>query len=253
MRPIFPPRLILPSLLFFGVLTVGLRVGAVWDAAVAGKMPPIAARAAETKSDAPPAVTPPAAAGQPAPTPSAAPSPPPVDAAKGPDTKAEDTKPADPAAAQVKAEEDDETSPAEMEVLKQLAHRRDQLDKRGKDLDTREALIKVGEQRVDQKIKEMQSIRLQLQQMVDQINGAQQTQLENLVKIYETMKPADAAKIFESLDMPVLLGVIQRMKPKSTAPILAAMKPEKAKEVTVALTKEDQLPSDKDNKDAGKK
>ena len=49
---------------------------------------------------------------------------------------------------------------------------------------------------MDQKIKEMQSLRLQLQGMVDQINGAQQTQLENLVKIYETMKPADAAKIF---------------------------------------------------------
>ena len=129
-----------------------------------------------------------------------------------------------------------------MEVLKQLSHRRDQLDKRGRDLDRREELMKVGEQRVDQKIKEMQSLRLQLQGMVDQINGAQQTQLDNLVKIYETMKPADAAKIFETLDMSVLLGVIQHMKPKSTAPILAAMAPEKAKEVTVALTKQDQLP-----------
>ena len=91
----------------------------------------------------------------------------------------------------------------------------------------------------------MESLRLQLQSMVDQINGAQQAQLDNLVKIYETMKPADAAKIFETLDMPVLLGVIQRMKPKSTAPILAAMAPEKAKEVTVALTKQDQLPQGK--------
>src|SRR6202012_4485213 len=118
---------------------------------------------------------------------------------------------------------DDDSSPAEMEVLKQLSHRRDELDKRAHDLDTREALIKVGEQRVDQKIKEMESLRVQLQTMVDQINGAQQAQVDNLVKIYETMKPADAAKIFETLDMPVLLGVIQRMKPKSTAPILAAM------------------------------
>jgi len=55
-------------------------------------------------------------------------------------------------------------------------------------------------------------------------------------------KPEDAAKIFETLDMPILLNVIQRMKPKNTAPILAKMPPEKAKEVTVALTKIDQLP-----------
>ena len=137
---------------------------------------------------------------------------------------------------------DDDSSPAEMEVLKQLSNRRDQLDRRAHDLDTRESLIKVGEQRVDQKIKEMESLRLQLQAMVNQISSAQQTQIENLVKIYETMKPADAAKIFEALDMPVLLNVIQRMKPKSTAPIMAAMAPEKAKEVTIALTKQDQLP-----------
>ena len=71
---------------------------------------------------------------------------------------------------------------------------------------------------------------------------AQTAQLDNLVKIYETMKPEEAAKIFDTLDMPILLGVIQKMKPARTAPIMAKMPPEKAKEVTVALTKQDQLP-----------
>jgi flagellar motility protein MotE (MotC chaperone) len=133
-------------------------------------------------------------------------------------------------------------SPAEMEVLKQLSGRREALDRRARDLDTREALIKVAEQRVDQKIKEMESLRQQLQSMVNQVSEGQAQQLENLVKIYETMKPDDAAKIFETLDMPTLLGVVLRMKPKSTAPIMAKMAPEKAKELTVALTKQDQLP-----------
>ena len=119
------------------------------------------------------------------------------------------------------------------------------LDKRAKELDTREALIKVAEQRVDQKIKEMEKLRQQLQAMVNQVGETQAAQLDNLVKIYETMKPKDAAKIFEALDMPVLLNVIQRMKPKSVAPIMASMAPQKAKEVTVALTKQDQLPQAK--------
>lgn len=137
---------------------------------------------------------------------------------------------------------DADAGPAEMDVLKQLAARRAELDKRAHALDTREALIKIAEQRVDQKIKEMETLRLQLQGMVNQANGAQQAQLDNLVKIYETMKPADAAKIFDTLDMPVLLGVIQRMKPARTAPVLALMTPDKARDVTVALTKQDQLP-----------
>jgi flagellar motility protein MotE (MotC chaperone) len=137
---------------------------------------------------------------------------------------------------------DPDASAAEMDVLKQLSDRREQLEKRSHDLDTREALLKVTEQRIDQKMKEMAALRQQVQALVDQAGGAQQAQLDNLVKIYETMKPDEAAKIFDTLDMPVLLGVIQRMKPARTAAIMAKMPPEKAKEVTIALTKQDQLP-----------
>jgi flagellar motility protein MotE (MotC chaperone) len=56
------------------------------------------------------------------------------------------------------------------------------------------------------------------------------------------MKPKEAAKIFETLEMPVLLGVVQKMKPARTAAVMAEMNPEKAKDVTIALTKQDQLP-----------
>ncbi len=136
----------------------------------------------------------------------------------------------------------DDASPAEMEVLKQLSNRRQELEKRSHDIDTREDLLKIAEQRVDQKIQDLDKLRKQLQGMVTQVSEQQQAQLENLVKIYVTMKPKDAAKIFEGLDMPILLSVIQRMKPARTAPILAEMNPDKAKEVTVALTKQDKLP-----------
>ncbi|MFA5041684.1 MAG: hypothetical protein WC464_08645 [Bdellovibrionales bacterium] len=138
--------------------------------------------------------------------------------------------------------DDEEVSPAEKDVLKQLSTRREQLEKRSRDLDTREALLKVTEQRVGQKIKEMEVLRGQVQALVNQAGGVQTAQLDNLVKIYETMKPDEAARIFETLDMPVLLGVIQRMKPARTALVMAKMPPDKAKEITIALTKRDQLP-----------
>ncbi|MGE3623777.1 MAG: hypothetical protein AB7H77_07910 [Bdellovibrionales bacterium] len=224
-------RAILPLLMFFGVLTLGLRIGDVWEIAGSGRTGSAGTAFAEEAH----AEKPEAAA------PDASPSPPKVDEAKP-----SEGKPAEHAAeTSTNVAPDDDASPAEMEVLRQLSSRRAELDKRTKTLDTREQLLKVAEQRVDQKIKEMQTIRLQLQGMVDQISGAQAQQTENLVKIYETMKPKDAARIFETLDMPVLLGVIQRMKPKSTAPIMAEMKSEKAKEVTVALTKQDQIPQPK--------
>jgi flagellar motility protein MotE (MotC chaperone) len=215
------PRLLLPLIILMGVLIIGMRVDDIRTTASKGQLFSRDALA-ETKPEAAAAPAAPDAAK-------------PAEAAKTANGETLSTSVAPPPA-------DEDTSPAEMEVLKQLSSRREELDRRSKELDTREALIKVAEQRVDQKIKEMESLRQQLQSMVNQVSEAQTTQLENLVKIYETMKPDEAAKIFESLDMPILLGVVLRMKPKSTAPIMAKMAPEKAKELTIALTRQDQLP-----------
>lgn len=218
------PRLLLPLAIFLGVTVMGLRVVDMVDLAASGRLIGAQAQAASKEAD----------------------------KHETPQSKPADTHAAEPKAAEKTAEKpaeptaelefDDDASPAEREVLKQLAGRREQLDKRSRDLDSREMLVKVTEQRVEQKIKELETLRQQLQSMVNNANEAQQAQLENLVKIYETMKPDEAAKIFETLEMPVLLGVIQKMKPARTAPIMARMAPEKAREVTVALTKQDQLP-----------
>jgi len=213
------PFYLLPTLILVGLMIAGLHAADVWDSISSGRAFASAAMA-QSKTETAPTASPAA------------------DAAKS-------AAPAADAGISAPPPDDADVSPAEMEVLKQLSDRRAQIDKRAKDLDTREALIRVAEQRVDQKIKEMETLRLQLQSMINQVSEAQAAQVENLVKIYETMKPEEAARIFETLDMPVLLSVIQRMKPAHTAPILAKMAPEKAKEITVALTKQDQLPQGK--------
>ncbi len=207
------PRFLLPCVLVFSLAIVALRAAEIWDTVSSGKlfMQPAHAQDAGVKT-------------------------PPAPEAPAPNLKTTDE------AKGYTAPPTADASPAEMDVLKQLADRREQLEKRSRDLDTRDALLKITEQRVEQKIKEMEILRVQLQSMVNQAGEAQQVQLDNLVKIYETMKPEEAAKIFESLDMRVLLGVIQRMKPVRTAPILAKMAPDKAKDITIALTKQDQLP-----------
>jgi flagellar motility protein MotE (MotC chaperone) len=56
-----------------------------------------------------------------------------------------------------------------------------------------------------------------------------------LVHVYETMKPRDAATIFDALDMQVLLGVLDRMAERKAAPILAAMQPDRARLATQLL------------------
>lgn len=213
------PRRVLPLMVFLAVAMVGLRVNDMWNAASgASRFNAVTAAFAESK---PEVLAPP-----PAPAKTEAP-------------KAEAAPPPVPAAP---PDEEQETSGSEMLLIKELSARREQLDKRAKELDTRQSLIRVAEQRVDQKIREMETLRTQLQSMVNQASEAQQVQIDNLVKIYETMKPKEAARIFETLELPTLLNVVQRMKPARTAPIMAEMAPAKAKEITVALTRQDQLP-----------
>jgi flagellar motility protein MotE (MotC chaperone) len=59
------------------------------------------------------------------------------------------------------------------------------------------------------------------------------------------MKPKDAARIFEELEMDILLPVVERMKERKTAPILAKMNADKAKAITTELAQRRLLPEKK--------
>lgn len=123
----------------------------------------------------------------------------------------------------------------EIELLQSLAKRRDELDRRAAALDQREALLAAAEQRMDQKLAELKAIQQQIQSTVTQQQQAQDAQYKSLVKTYEVMKPKDAAVIFDTLDLDVLLELAGRMKEAKLAPVLAAMDPAKAQQVTVEL------------------
>ena len=58
---------------------------------------------------------------------------------------------------------------------------------------------------------------------------------QGLVKVYETMKPKDAASIFNDLSMPVLLQLMDLMTDTKAASVMAAMNPDKARDVTAEL------------------
>jgi flagellar motility protein MotE (MotC chaperone) len=126
-------------------------------------------------------------------------------------------------------------NPSEIEVLQQLAQRRAALDQRAGDLDQREVLLQAAEKRIDDKIAKLQELQNSIASDVQKRSAEDDARIQSLVKIYEAMKPKDAAQIFEQLDMPVLLSVLQRMKELKTSPILAAMDPVKAKTITTAL------------------
>ena len=126
-------------------------------------------------------------------------------------------------------------SPSEIEVLQKLSDRRATLDRRAQDMAQQEVVLKAAEQRVDEKLAKLKSMETEIGGIVDQKEKEGDERMKGLIKIYETMKPREAARIFEELETPAVLDVLGQMKEAKAAPILAAMDPVKAKTVTAAL------------------
>lgn len=130
----------------------------------------------------------------------------------------------------------------EIVLLQSLSQRREEIEQRAREIDEREVLLKAAEQRIDQKIAELETLQGSIEALLVKHDEQTDGQMQSLVKIYESMKPKDAARIFEELDMDVLLEVVERMKERKTAPILAEMNPDRAKSVTLELAQRRELP-----------
>jgi flagellar motility protein MotE (MotC chaperone) len=129
-------------------------------------------------------------------------------------------------------------SPVEVDLLQQLAKRRDQLELREKDIQEKQNVLKTVEEKLDIKIKELAHLKKQVEGLLAEYNQKHDEKMMSLVKIYENMKPKEAARIFEELAMDVLLEVIGRMKEAKIAPILAQMNPARAKDITIQMAQQ---------------
>lgn len=141
------------------------------------------------------------------------------------------------------SDEDFEYTAVKMEMFDDLTERREALEQRDRELKTREALLKAAEQEIERKFEELSQLRGKIENLLDKQSEEEQTRINSLVKVYEGMKPKDAARIFDTLDLDVLVSVMSRMGERKMSPILANMNPERARTVTIMLAEEKQLPA----------
>lgn len=110
-------------------------------------------------------------------------------------------------------------------------------DDKARQLELRERLAEAAERRVDSKLAQLHSLEAQATQQETQKKQQSDQQFSSLVKLYESMKPADAARIFERLDPSVQLAVATRMREQKMASIMSAMNPDAAKQLTMEMAK----------------
>lgn len=134
-------------------------------------------------------------------------------------------------------------SRVQAELYEDLAKRRQDLERRERELDQKQALLDAAEKELNQKVKELTAIKAQIETAMGDQSEQQKKRIDSLVKIYEGMKSKDAARIFDTLEMDILIDVMAKMSERRSAPILASMNPERARAVTILLAQQNQLPS----------
>ena len=123
-------------------------------------------------------------------------------------------------------------SAGERAVLESLNQRRQELEARARELDLRENLLAATEKRVEARLGEIKEAEARINATVHKKDEAEAARFKSLVSMYENMKAKDAAKIFDRLDMRVLLELASQINPRRMSDILAQMSPDVAERLT---------------------
>ena len=126
-------------------------------------------------------------------------------------------------------------SDSEKALLQELRQRRQSLDQRADAIAARESVLIATEHKITARVDELQTLQKKLESLDAAQKQKEDAGWQGLVKLYESMKPKDAATIFNDLSMPVLVQILDRMKDAKAAFVMAAMNPDKARDVTGEL------------------
>jgi flagellar motility protein MotE (MotC chaperone) len=128
-------------------------------------------------------------------------------------------------------------SASERALLERLQARRQELEARAREIDIRENLLKSAEKRIEGKVEELKAVESRIGAATEQKKEVEDARLKGLVTMYESMKPKDAAKVFDRLEMPVLFEIASKIAPRKMSDILGLMSPEAAERLTVEMAR----------------
>jgi flagellar motility protein MotE (MotC chaperone) len=126
-------------------------------------------------------------------------------------------------------------SPSERAILERLQERRQELDSRNREIELRESLLQAAEKKFEAHANELRDLESGANGLLQKREEAEAQRLKNLVTMYENMKAKDAARIFDRLEMRILVEVVSQINPRRMSDILGLMSPEAAERLTVEL------------------
>jgi flagellar motility protein MotE (MotC chaperone) len=128
-------------------------------------------------------------------------------------------------------------SASERAILERLQSRRQELEARAREIDIRESLLKAAEKRIESRVEELKAVESRITTATEQKTEADAARFKGIITMYEGMKPKDAAKVFDRLEMSVLFEIASQIAPRKMSDILGLMSTEAAERLTTEMAR----------------
>lgn len=127
-------------------------------------------------------------------------------------------------------------TPQDLQVLHNaLQDRAARLDRRDAALQDRLQALHVTDREVTRKLDALKEAEAELRETLSVAESAAEDDISRLTKVYERMKPKQAAALFEQMDPSFATGFLARMRPEAAASIMAGLSPQAAHTFSVVL------------------
>lgn len=127
-------------------------------------------------------------------------------------------------------------TPKDLEaMLTAFSEREERIASREVALKDRMHALQIADEAVTRKLTELSEAEEQLRATIALAETAAEDDLDRLTRVYENMKPKQAAALFEEMDPNFAAGFLARMRPESAAAVMAGLSPEAAHLFSVVL------------------
>ncbi len=120
-------------------------------------------------------------------------------------------------------------------MLEAFQEREQQLTSFQAELADREQVLRVAKIAIEDQLAKLIEAEERLAGTLAQADGAAENDITRMTAVYENMKPAKAAQLFEAMDLEFASNFLIRMNPDAAAAILSSIEPQKAYSISVMM------------------
>jgi flagellar motility protein MotE (MotC chaperone) len=124
-------------------------------------------------------------------------------------------------------------------LIKRIKEEESRLEQKATGLEEEERRLQIFSRELLENINDIKKLRLEVQNIHEQIQANENEREKRLVKIYDAMEPDNAAQRLEAMDDSLGSWLLLRINVRKAGQILGAMSPDKASRITAQLRGED--------------